>query len=280
MEGASRQSLAAARSVLDQVTAVPTGTVTSPAASPDARRVADDLGAVAALIGREPTVRRALTDPGAPPQSRVSLVGRLFGTQIGQGSLAVVSAAVAGRWSRPVDLRLALEELAVEATLAEAEAADVLDEVEDELFRFGRILGQNPQLSLALTDPAAPASAKVALVDRLLSGRAHPVTVRLAQQTTADPSQGDIERRLESLSRIAAARRGRVVAVVRTATMLDDDQTARLKAAISRFFGRQIQLQIDLDPSVLGGLSVRVGDEVVDGTVLRRLAAARRGLTR
>ncbi|CUU56504.1 F-type H+-transporting ATPase subunit delta [Parafrankia irregularis] len=278
MEGASRQSLAAARSVLDQVTAVPVG-ATAGSGQPDVRSIAEELGAVAALIGREATVRRALTDPGAPAQSRAGLASRLFGTQISPASLSVVSAAVSGRWSRPIDLRLALEELAVEATLAEAQAAEVLDEVEDELFRFGRILGQNPQLSLALTDPAAPAAAKAALVSRLLSGRAHPVTVRLAQQTTADPSQGDVERRLENLSRIAAARRGRVVAVVRTATVLDEDQIARLKAAVSRFFGRQIQLQIDLDPSILGGLSVRVGDEVVDGTVLRRLAAARRGLT-
>ncbi|EFC80040.1 F0F1 ATP synthase subunit delta [Parafrankia sp. EUN1f] len=278
MEGASRQSLAAARSVLDQVTAVPVGAATG-SGQPDVRSIAEELGAVAALVGREATVRRALTDPGAPAQSRAGLASRLFGTQISPASLSVVSAAVSGRWSRPIDLRLALEELAVEATLAEAQAADVLDEVEDELFRFGRILGQNPQLSLALTDPAAPASAKVALVSRLLSGRAHPVTVRLAQQATADPSQGDVERRLENLSRIAAARRGRVVAVVRTASVLDEDQIARLKAAVSRFFGRQIQLQIDLDPSILGGLSVRVGDEVVDGTVLRRLAAARRGLT-
>ncbi|OAA25003.1 ATP synthase F1 subcomplex delta subunit [Frankia sp. EI5c] len=278
MEGASRQSLAAARSVLDQATAVPVGATAGPA--PDARRIAADLGAVASLVGREPTVRRALTDPGAPAQSRADLAARLFGGQISPASLSVVSAAVSGRWSRPVDLRLALDELSVEATLAEAEAADVLDEVEDELFRFGRILGQNPQLSLALTDPAAPASAKAALVERLLSGRAQPVTVRLAQQTAVDPSQGDVERRLENLSRLAAARRGRVVAVVRSATVLDEDQIARLKAAISRFFGRQIQLQIDLDPSILGGLSVRVGDEVVDGTVLRRLAAARRGLTR
>ncbi|ABW10477.1 ATP synthase F1, delta subunit [Parafrankia sp. EAN1pec] len=279
MEGASRQSLAAARSVLDQVTAVPIG-ATAGTVAPEVRRIAGDLSAVATLVGGEPTVRRALTDPGAPPQSRTGLAARLLGGQISQGALAVVSAAVAGRWSRPADLRYALEELAVEATLAEAEAADALDEVEDELFRFGRILGQNPQLSLALTDPAAPTSAKVGLVTRLLSGRAHPVTLRLAEQAVADREQGDIERRLEQLSRIAAARRGRVVAVVRTATVLDADQIARLKAAISRFFGRQIQLQIDLDPAVLGGVAVRVGDEVVDGTVLRRLAAARRGLTR
>jgi F-type H+-transporting ATPase subunit delta len=195
-------------------------------------------------------------------------------------SLTVVRAAASQRWSRPLDLQYALIELSVEALLAEAEDAGALDEVEDELFRFGRILGRNPQLSLALTDPAAPAGAKAALLDRLLAERAHPVTVRLAKQAVADRAQGDLERRLEHFSRVAAARRDRVVAVARTAVPLDADQTARLRTALSRYFGRQIQLQTDLDPTVLGGVVIRVGDEVLDGSVLRRLAAARRNLLR
>lgn len=280
MEGASRSALAAARAELDRVTAVPPGVPAPGTGASEARQIAEDLRAVAGLIGTEATVRRALTDPGAPTESRAALARRLLAGQVGEPALDVAVAAVSGRWSRPVDLRLALDELAVEAMLAEAELSDALDEVEDELFRFGRILDQNPRLALALTDPAAPVAAKAALVERLLAGRAHPVTVRLTQQATTDRTGGDIERQLESFSRTAAARRNRVVAVVRTAAPLDADQTERLKAAVSRYFGRQIQLQIDLDPSVLGGVLVRVGDEVVDGTVLRRLAAARRGLTR
>ena len=279
MEGASRNSLAAARAELDRVTSIP------PGAAPDAgiaaaRRLAEDLSAVAALVGAEPALRRALTDPGAPAEARTALARRLLSGKVGEPALAVVSVAVSGRWSQPTDLRRALEELSIEATLAEAELADALDDVEDELFRFSRILGQNPQLALALTNPAAPAQAKFALIERLLAGRAHPVTVRLAQQATVDRQYGDIERQLEHFSRIAAARRGRVVAVARTAIPLDADQVERLRAAVSRYFGRQIQLQIDLDPSVLGGVQIRVGDEVVDGTVLRRLGAARHGLTR
>jgi F-type H+-transporting ATPase subunit delta len=282
VEGPSRAALAAARATLDQVTAVPAGggAAARAAAVADAGRIAADLRAVADLLGADLPLRRALHDPSAPAGARQALADRLFGGRIADPSLTVIRTAVGGRWSRALDLRLGLIELAVEALLVDAETTGALDEVEDELFRFGRVLDRNPQLSLALTDPAAPASAKATLIERLLAGKANPVTVRLAQQAVADRELGEPSRRLEEFSRIAAGRRDRVVAVVRTAVPLDDDQVTRLRAALSRYFGREIQLQSDLDPTVLGGVVVRVGDEVVDGSVLRRLAAARQALTR
>jgi F-type H+-transporting ATPase subunit delta len=288
VEGPSRAALAAAKGTLDQLTAVPPGGVTPrgvPARSaarevPDSGRLASELRAVADLLATDLTLRRALTDPSAPAGARTGLAERLFGSRLSAATLAVVSSAVSGRWSRPLDLRLGLIELSVEALLVDAEQSGALDEVEDELFRFGRVLDRNPELSLALTDPAAPVSAKEALLDRLLGAKAHPVTVRLAKQAVADREFGDLSRRLEEFSRIAATRRNRVVAVVRTAVPLDAGQLSRLRAALSRYFGREIQVQTDLDPSVLGGVVVRVGDEVVDGSVLRRLAAARQALAR
>lgn len=258
--------------------ATPTGIVAATAA--DAGRVAADLRSVAALLDHEPTVRRAFTDPGAPVSARTDLAARLFGGQLAPASLAIVQSAVSARWSRQTDLRFALLELSVEALLVEAERDGALEEVEDELFRFGRILGQNSQLALALTDPAAPASVKNGLLARLLTGRAHPVTLKLAEQAAADRVHGDVERRLADFSRIAAARRNRVVAVVRSAVPLSDEVVTRLGGAVSRYFGRQIQLQVDLDPTLLGGVVVQVGDEVVDGSVLRRLVAARRAMLR
>jgi F-type H+-transporting ATPase subunit delta len=280
VEGASRQALAVARRALDEATAIPPGGATAAGGRPDSSRLAADLRAVSDLLDTDRTLRRALSDPSAPAEARTALADRLFAGKVGEISLAVLRVVAAARWSRPLDLQYALVELSVEALLVDAEVDGALDEVEDELFRFGRILDRNPRLSLALTDPAAPGEAKTALVDRLLAGRAHPVTVRLAQQAAVDHVHGDVGRRLEEFSRVAAARRNRVVAVVRTAVALDAGQVDRLRAALSRYFGREIQLQTDLDPSVLGGVVVRVGDDLVDGTVLRRLAAARQGLLR
>ncbi|ONH28122.1 F0F1 ATP synthase subunit delta [Pseudofrankia asymbiotica] len=282
MEGPSRAALAAARATLDALTAVPPGggTAAGRATGPDAGRIAAELRAVADLLGGDLTLRRAFADSSVPAGAREDLADRLFSARLGEATLTVVKSAVAHRWKRPLDLRLGLIELSVEALLVDADTAGALDEVEDELFRFGRILDHNPELSLALTDPAAPAPAKEALVERLLTGKAHPVTVRLAKQAVADREFGDLSRRIEQFSRIAAARRDRVVAVVRTAVPLDAGQLTRLRAALSRYFGREIQVQTDLDPAVLGGVVVRVGDEVVDGSVLRRLTAARQALAR
>ncbi len=269
-----------ARARLDELTALPPPGTTTPRPAANLARLADDLDGVVDLLDRELVVRRALTDPGVPGSARSELAARLFGSKISPTALEIVQVAVTGRWARPLDLQQALAELAVEVLLAQAQRNNVLDDVEDELFRFGRLLNRTPELSLALSAPAAPVSAKQALVARLLDGKAHPVTVRLVQRAVTERYHGDLERRLEQLTTIAAARRNRLVAVVLSAVPLAGDQIYRLRTAISRYFGRDVQLQVDVDPAVLGGVVVRVGDEVVDGSVLRRLTDARRRLLR
>jgi F-type H+-transporting ATPase subunit delta len=281
VEGSSRRSLAAARARLDELTATaPPGTRSRSRYPADLGRFARDLEAVADLLSREPAIRRSLTDPGVPEPARFDLVSRLFATRISAEAFDVLRVAVAGRWARPLDLQHALSELGVEALFAQAQRDGVLDDVEDELFRFGRILNRTPELALALSDPAAPVSAKQELLARLLDGKATAVTVRLVRCAVAERYHGDLESRLDQLIVIAAARRNRLVAVVRTALPLAGDQIFRLRTAISRYFGRDVQLQVEVDPTVLGGVVVRVGDEVIDGSVLRRLTDARRRLYR
>lgn len=284
MEGASRRSLADARARLDAlVSPPPAGRAagpTRPAPSADLDRVAEQLFGVATLLRRELGLRRALADPGTPAAAREHLLERVAGGQLAGPTLDLLRAMVGSRWSRPLDLQQAVEAVGVEALLARAQTEGSLDEVEDELFRFGRIVDREPGLGLALTDPALPAERKRALLERLLADRAHPVTLRLVERAVSDGYRHDLERTIEELTQLAAARRQRLVAVVRVARPLDDEQAARLREAISRYFGRDIQLQVDIDPTVLGGVVVRVGDEVVDGSVARRLAGVRRRLLR
>jgi len=182
------------------------------------------------------------------------------------------------RWSRPLDLVEAAETLGVEAALDAADAQGDLDGVEDELFRFGRIVGADPDLSRVLSDRAASSKGKAELLDRLLGNKVSPVTALLLRNVLTGSHVGTAEVAIERLSETASARRGRSVAHVTSAVELTAAQEQRLTQLLGRLYGRTIGLQVTVDPDVLGGLVIRVGDEVIDGSIAHRLEAAGRRL--
>lgn len=267
MNGASREALAAARERLDALT---------DSTSVDAAQLADELAAVTALLDREAGLRRALTDPAQPAEAKAELVRRLIGGQVSGETADLVAGTARARWSQTRDLVDALEELANTADLTAAQKSGTLDDVEDELFRFGRIVSSNIELRTALTDRRAAASAKVDLLHRLLGGRAKPATERLVTRLATAPRGRSLEAGLESLSRLAADRRDRVVAVVTSAVPLSDTQKQRLGATLAKLYGRRMHLNLDVDPEVVGGIRVQVGDEVINGSLADRLDEAAR----
>jgi F-type H+-transporting ATPase subunit delta len=267
MNGASREALAAARERLDAL---------ADNASVDAAKLAEELAAVTGLLDREGSLRRALTDPAQQGEAKAGLVRAVLGGQVGEETLDLVADMVRSRWSQPRDLTDALEELSYGADLIAAERADHLDDVEDELFRFGRIVSGSSELRAALTDRAAGAQAKAGLLHSLLGGRVNPVTERVAVRLVTHPRGRSLEAGIDALSKLAAARRNRTVAVVVSAVPLSDRQKQRLGAALAKIYGRQVHLNLDVDPAVLGGITVRVGDEVIDGTIADRLEEASR----
>lgn len=187
---------------------------------------------------------------------------------------------VRSRWSQSRDLVDALEELTNLADLTGAQKSGALDDVEDELFRFGRIVGSNTGLRSALTDRAATGAAKSELLRSLLGGRANEVTERLVERLVTAPRGRSLEAGLESLSKLAADRRDRMVAVVTSAVPLSDRQKQRLGAALAKVYGRQMHLNLDVDPEVLGGITVQVGDEIINGSIADRLEDAHRRMAR
>ncbi|WP_327326110.1 F0F1 ATP synthase subunit delta [Streptomyces sp. NBC_01210] len=267
MNGASREALAAARESLDALT---------DNTSVDVAKLAGELAAVTALLDREVSLRRVLTDPAQPGEAKAELVGRLLGGQVGSETIDLLAGMVRSRWSQSRDLVDAVEELAATADLTAAQRAGALDDVEDELFRFGRIVASNVGLRSALTDKSAPASAKGELLRSLLDGKANPATERLVIRLVTQPRGRSLEAGLESLSRLAAARRERMVAVVTSAVPLTDEQKQRLGAGLARIYGREMHLNLDVDPEVIGGVQVRVGDELINGTIAARLDEAAR----
>ncbi|WNI18120.1 F0F1 ATP synthase subunit delta [Actinacidiphila sp. ITFR-21] len=269
MNGASRDALGAAREQLDALT---DNTAVDPA------RLGGELAAVTALLHREGTLRRALSDPSKSGEAKAGLLRQLLGTQVGDDALDLLAGLVRARWSQPRDLVDAAEELADTADLIAAQRRGVLDDVEDELFRFGRILSGNSELRSALANQVADGTAKAGLLHSLLGGRADPVTERLVTRLVTAPRGRSLESGIDALSRLAAARRNRMVAEVTSATPLSDQQKRRLGAALARIYGRQVHLNLDVDPEVLGGLRVRIGDEVINGSIADRLDEAARRL--
>ncbi|EFE67062.1 F0F1 ATP synthase subunit delta [Streptomyces viridosporus] len=267
MNGASREALAAARERLDALT---------DSTSVDAAQLADELAAVTALLDREVSLRRVLTDPAQAADAKAGLAGRILAGQVSGPTADLVAGTVRSRWSQSRDLVDALEELANTADFTAAQRAGTLDEVEDELFRFGRIVSSDTQLRAALTNRAASASAKGELLRSLLGGRTKPTTERLVTRLVTAPRGRSLEAGLESLSKLAADRRNRAVAVVTSAVPLSDTQKRRLGAALAKLYGREMHLNLDVDPAVLGGIRVRVGDEIINGSLADRLEDAAR----
>ncbi|NYJ04432.1 F0F1 ATP synthase subunit delta [Petropleomorpha daqingensis] len=289
MHAASRAALAEVRERLEARTRPASGLLERArerlsgapraASGDDLTGLADELFAVARLLDGQPSLRRALSDPAATADARAGLARRLLSGKVSDATLDVVETMARQRWSRPLDLVEAAETLGVEAAFDAADAQGELDGVEDELFRFGRIVAADPELSRVLSDRTGPTQGKVELLDRLLAGKVSPVSALLLRNVLTASHVGHAETAIERLSESASARRGRSVAFVTTAVALTDAQEQRLTGILARLYGRTIGLQVTVDPDVLGGLIIRVGDEVIDGSVVHRLEAAGRRLT-
>jgi len=255
-------------------------------ASLDARRgdegfasVSGDLLAVAGVLGDEKSLRQMLADSGQPAALRTGIATSLFEGKIAAPSLAVLTDVVGARWSSDADLVDAIEQLGAQAAFSVAETEGTLDRVEDELFTFSRAVDESPELQLALTDPSVTAASKGALVRDLVGGSAAPTTTALLAHAAGHLRGRRPAAAVEDLARLASEQRRQVLAEVRSAIALDTEQSTRLAAALTRLQGRQVRVNVIVDREVVGGIVVRVGDDVIDGSVSARLEQARRALS-
>ena len=166
-----------------------------------------------------------------------------------------------------------------QALFSVAEAEEVLDEVEDELFRFARTLERETDLRAALTDLHLPAEPKRAVLEEVLGDRANPHTINLLAFVVESGRARELEAIVDELAQLAAERRESVVAEVRSALPLDATRRNRLARALEQATGKKIEMKVVVDPSIVGGVVARVGDQVIDGSVRRRLELARERLS-
>jgi F-type H+-transporting ATPase subunit delta len=244
-----------------------------------AARLGDELFAVTGLLDTEPALRRALSDPGKPAAEKAAVTADLLHDKVTPRAESLVAAASEAHWASPGDLADAIEQLAIEAKVIGAELDGTLDEMEDELFRFGRVVAAQPELRSALSSTWLPQERKQALLGALLEGKVSASTLSLINQMVAHPRGRSLSAALELCAEMAAQRRQMLIAEVRSAVDLSATQRSRLASALSGAYGHQIHLNVIVDPSVVGGLSVQIGDELIDGTTASQLAAVRRKLT-
>jgi F-type H+-transporting ATPase subunit delta len=205
------------------------------------------------------------------------LVERLVSGKVGQPAVDVLKAAVAERWSAETDFLDAIQLAARQALLIRAEKAGEVDEVEDQLFRFSRILDAQPRLAILLGNYEVAADARVQLLRNVLAGAGadvSPITAELLAKTVELLRGQPAEAAVRNLAEVAVARRGEVVAQVSAAAELSDAQDTRLTEVLSRIYGHPVTAQVSIDPELFGGLAITVGDEIIDGTLSSRLAAA------
>ncbi len=270
MRAASREAYAAAADKLDGI-----------ARGSDAAAMSttgDQLLAVAALLDREPRLRRALADPAREPAQRADLLDSLVGDSVGADTREILRSATSGRWSSAAELLDGVELLGVDALLASADLGGDLSEVEDELFRLGQVIDGSPELAAVLGEATVDPAQRGTLLDGLLAGKARPVTLRLAHLAVAGFGGRTLSGALTRLVELAADRRHLKVAYVTVATPLSDEEERQLGVRLAQMYGREMTVKVTVDPSVLGGARVLIGSDLYDGTISRRLADARQAL--
>jgi F-type H+-transporting ATPase subunit delta len=236
---------------------------------------ATEMFAVVDALEGSPTLRRAVTDPGTPEGARRALVHGLLDSKVDKAVADLVAESATLRWAGGRTFAAALERQAVRGQLIVADRAGELDDTEDQLFRFARLVESNPELRNLLSDRAIELSKRQELVEGLLSGRATDPTIVLAKRAVA-ARERTFGQTIEGYVTLAAAQKNRALATVRVAKPLSSDQRNRLRAALSKQVGRDVAIQEIVDPDVLGGMRVEIGDEVFEGTVSDRLEEARR----
>lgn len=264
--GASAEAVAA---LTDQLKAAVSATAEGAAAS------ADSLFSVSQTLRGEAALRRFLTDGSTPAEAKTGLVGEVFGGKVDDSTLPLLQEAVRRRWTHSGDLPNGIERLSEVAAVLSA--GDESAGVSDQLFDLRRVIDDNPALRDALSDPARTPADKGRLLDGLLDGKASAAVVRLAKQALAG-SYGTVSAALASYRTLAGDVRGEQVATVHVARPLPDDQRERLAKALGAKYGRPVHINVVVEKSVLGGIRVEIGDNVIDGTVSGRLDDVQRRL--
>ncbi len=236
---------------------------------------ADELFAVVDLLETQAPLRRSLSDPSASPDDRAGLATKLFAQRISPAAMAVLGEVSRGNHAHGKRLVNALETQGVRAMLRVALNSGDLERVQQELHQFASTVQSDSALSDTLRNRTYPLESRRALVERLLADRAHPITARLLARAAAARVR-TLPLTVGSYLTMAAKLSDQQIAKVTVARPLDEARTERLRRALEAQVGGPVSMQVDVDPAVLGGMDIQIGDHIIESTVAGRLDDARR----
>ena len=277
-------------------------TIERVAASDNAGRLASDVEAFSTALVSSESLRWALIDPNISPVARRSIVADLLVNRVSSESASLIAFVV--RVAPPAELAVAIADLVglvesassvgepatslgasrerlhgyAERVLEEVSSADEIDEMEDAFFRLARILEQNAALRHALTDPGTATESRLAIIRELFGAQVTAPTLRIVSYAISAGRVRDLVGTFDWLVQLTAEERGRRVAQVRSAVDLDDAERERLAVALRHLVGREVEVRVTVDPTVIGGVLIAVGDLVIDGTVRLRVERLRDAL--
>lgn len=266
MASSTRQSLASAKLALEPLLAKAN------------LGFATELFSVAGAISGSAQLRSLLSDPSAEANAKSGAVSAVFGKAVSADVLGFVTSLVALRWSKGSDLVGALEQLGVHVVASIAAKNGNIDAVESEVFAFQQAIEENQELQFALASKTASVEARLKLANTLIGGAASAEGAALIREAVVSAGKRRTSLVLESYSKIIAQVAQALVAKVTVAGQLSSEQTERLRAALAKTYGSSIKLNVEHDPSLIGGVRVQIADQIIDGSVVARLNQAKLSL--
>ena len=273
MAGVSSESLATALAALEAK--LPTASL----------QLAKELFGILGMVDSSAGLRRALTDPSRSGDEKSALVRQLVSGKVSADAAEIAGGLASSRWASARDIGDALETLAATVVISVAENKSAvsasgitgLEELENDLFSFNQAVASSHEVQRALSEPQASAAAKAALAGKLVPGVSEEAKV-LISQAVSQPRGIKPTRLVERFAELAAKRQQRWIATVSVTRPLSQTQLERLQAGLNALYERELKVNINVDPALIGGIRVQVGDEVLDASVLTRLGELQRQL--
>ena len=245
----------------------------------DAWRIGNELFVITSLLDGNVRIERALTDVSRPLEDKVAVLNTLLGDQVHPMTMEIMTEVVKRRWSRAADIANAVEDFGVDAMMYYADATDSTLQVSIELAELHSALLNTPVVRAKLCDETVPSEARVKFFHELFDGKGlNKVTMRLAEHATENLRRRRYLETIQWLINKLSRHMGESMVIVTTATPLKQEQIDKLIAVYSKKIGRAVHINSVVDPSVLGGMRVQVGDEVTDNTVVAQLENLQRSV--